>query len=272
MNGNSKAYYEHLNRVGSSWLTDVAYHGKLYGRDGIQIMDKSFCDQIASFMDKYGVGKSEHGILMDAIGKKKAFLHRLYEHNLIYDFPLNNPENMIDFMVHEFSDIFTKNGLPIIPGELLKDAPSWINQITHNPNPCNNWNFINGFDLLAGTVSIYTASKKLRSALMNEISVESLGDVAKSFGIGMFELAIAISHANPLLLIGGLIELTAGLSGLFNDADIIYMEKQQHGLSLEFALECNSIEVALDALSIERSLDSLSLESSIDKLSKMSFE
>ena len=235
-------------------------------------MDKSLCDQIARFMDKYGIGKSEYGALMDAIGKKQAFLHRLYEHHLIYDFPISNPENIMDFLVHEFSDLFTKNGLPIIPGELLKDAPTWLTKLTHNPNPCNNWNFLNGFDLLAGTISVYTASNKLRSAMMNEMSIESLGDVAKSIGVGVLELAIAISHANPLLLIGGLLEITAGIRGIFNDADVIYMQRQQYGLSMQFAIENNSIDSAISALSIEKSIQENSADEAIAKLGRMSFE
>ena len=136
MNATHKDYYEYLSDVGSSWLSEFAYHGQLYGKHGPQLMDKSLCDEIAAFMDKYGIGKSEYGKLMDALGKKKAFLHRLYEHHLIHDFPIKNPEDIIDFLVHEFSDLFTKNGLPIIPGELLEDAPAWLQKLTRNPNPC----------------------------------------------------------------------------------------------------------------------------------------
>ncbi|MDP8268538.1 MAG: hypothetical protein P9L97_07415 [Candidatus Tenebribacter davisii] len=267
-----KEYYEHLSEIGSTWLSDFAYHGKLFGQNGIQVVNKSLCDQIAEFMDKYGIRKSEYGKIMDAIGKNKAFLHRLYEHHLIYDFPINNPENILDFLTHEFSDIFTKNGLPIIPGELLEDAPSWLRRITRNNNPCKNWNFLNGFDLLAGTIAIYGASQDLRKTFMNQMSVESLGDFARTLGVGVIELAIAISHANPLLLVGALMELTAGIKGIFNDGDIIYMEKQQYGLSLEFAIKNSSMEAALDALSVERMLEKTSIEYAIEKASRMSFE
>jgi hypothetical protein len=267
-----KVYYEHLSDIGTSWLSDFAYHGKLYGKNGIQIMDKSICDQVASFMNKYNIGKSEFGKLMDALGKEKAFLHRLYEHHLIYDFPIKNPEHILDFLEHELSDIFTKNGLPIIPGELLKDASSWLIRLTRNKNPCKNWTFLNGFDLLAGTIAIYGASRDLRETFMNQMSVESLGDVAKTLGVGVIELAIAISHANPLLLVGALMQLTAGVKGIFNNGDVIYMERQQYGLSLEFAIENSSLEAALDALSIERSLETKSIEYAFKKANRMSFE
>jgi len=207
------AYYTRISTVGTSWLSDFAYHGRVYGKNGPQLMDKSICDKIAKFMDKHNIGKSEYGKLMDMVGREKGvFLHRLYGHHLVYDFPINQPEHIIDFLVHEFSDLFTKNGLPIIPGELLENAPGWLKKLTITTNePCKNWNFINGFDLLAGTIAIFTASRDLRSAIVNEMSVESLGDFAKTIGVGIFELAVAISTANPLLLIGSIIELTAGI-------------------------------------------------------------
>jgi len=267
MNDSVEDYYERMSDVGSSWLSEFAYHGKFYGSHGPQIMDKSLCNQIYAFMDKYGIGKSEYGKLMDSISFGKGqFVHRLYEHHLTYDFPIKNPENILDFLAHEFSDLFTKSGLPIIPGELLENAPSWLQRLTRNPNPCQNWNFLNGFDLLAGTISIYTASKDLRAALMNDMSVESLGDVARSLGVGVIELAVAISHANPLLLVGALMELTAGIKGIFNNGSVIYMQKLQYGLSLEFSLKQTSLESALEAISLYQSLEDISIEASLKQV------
>ncbi len=272
MDTTDQKYYRHVSDVSAAWLGELAYHGRMMGRCGPQIMDQSLCDQVAAFMDKFGIGKSEFGRLMDAIGRDKAFLHRLYEHHLLYDFPLKSPENILDFLFHEFSDLFTKNGLPIIPGELLENAPHWLQQLTRNPNPCTNWNFVNGFDLLAGTVAIYSASKDLRAAFQNEMSVESLGDFARTIGVGALEMAIAMSHANPLLFIGGLMELTAGIRGVFNSGDVIHMQRQQHGLTLEFAIQHQSLESALNALSMEQAISADNLDWALRKSSRMSFE
>lgn len=268
-----KNYYAHISNVGTTWLSNFAYHGTMYGKNGPIIMDKSLCDRIAVFMDKHNIGKSEYGKLMDMIGREKGvFLHRLYGHHLFYDFPINDLEHSVDFLVHEFSDLFTKNGLPIIPGELLENAPKWIKNISMASEPCKNWNFVNGFDLLAGTIAVYTASRDLRLAFTNEMSVESLGDFAKTIGVGAFELATAISTANPLLLIGALLELTAGVKGIFNDGDLIYMKKQQYVLSLEFSLKNSSIDAALSAISLSRALENVSIENALRQSNKFSFE
>jgi len=266
-------YFEHISDIGTAYLEAFAYDGRIFGGYGHKIMDKSICDKIAAFMDKYNIGKSEFGKLMDMAGREKgAFLHRLYGHHLIYNFPIKKPGNIPDFLIHEFSDLFTKNGLPIIPGELLKDAPGWLKSLTSSTQPCKNWNFINGFDLLAGTVAIFTATRDLRSAIVEKMSVESLADFAKTIGVSAMELAVSMSTANPLLLLGAILELTAGIKGIFNDGDLIYMRRQQYGLSLTFSLRNCSLESALEALSIDTSLDNLSIERSLYEVNRKSFE
>lgn len=272
-NRSENKYFEHISTVGTDYLDAFAYHNRIFGKYGHKMMDKSICDKIAAFMNKYNIGKSAHGKLMDQVGRhKRFFVHRLYGHHLIYNFPIKKPENISDFLIHEFSDLFTKNGLPIIPGEFLKDAPGWLKNLTSSTEPCKNWNFINGFDLLAGTVAIFTATRDLRSAIMNEMSVESLGDFAKTIGVGAIELAVSMSMANPLLLLGAILELTAGIKGIFNDGDLIYMQRQQYGLSLNFSLRNSSLESALKALSIDTSLERLSIEHSLKELNRKSFE
>lgn len=264
-------YYNHISDVGSSWLSDFAYHGHIYNDFGPTIMDKSICDQIKKFMDYYGIGKSEYGALMDAAGKKE-FVHRLYAHHLIYDFPYRNPDKVLDFLIHEFSDLFTKNGLPIIPGEFLENAPKWLSKITKNPCPCKNWNFINGFDLLAGTIVIFSASRDIKLALMEELCIESLGDIAKTFGVGIVEFAIAISTANPLLLLGSLLELTAGARAIFNNVDVIYMQNKLNSLTLEFSLKQSNLDDYIRMNSLEFAVEQNSLENYITNISRYSFE
>lgn len=265
--------FKNAAEAGTAWLSDFAHHGRIYSKYGPNFAGDSICDNIYAFMAKYKIGSSEFGKIMDMAGAEKGvFLHRLYGHHLLYDFPWKNPEHTIDFLVHEFSDFFTKNGLPIIPGEFLENAPKWLKKICITNQPCKSWNFINGFDLLAGTIAIYTAGKDLQLALANELSIDTVGDFAKMFGVGAIEFAIAISTANPLLLLGSLLQITAGVRALFNDGDVIYMQRQQFGLSLKFSLQICSLEAALQTLEIDRSHNSLSLENSINQQSRMSFE
>ncbi len=268
-----RTYFAHISSVGTSWVSDFANHGRVYGKYGPPLMDPSLCDQMAALIDRFNVGKSEYGKLMDLVGREKGvFLHRLYGHHFVYDFPVGDPARSLDFLVHEFSDLFTKNGLPILPGELLENAPEWLRQLTIAREPCKSWNFINGFDLLAGTVAVFTACRDLRAAMMGQLSVDTLGDFAKTFGVGLFELAVSMSTANPLLLLGAILELTAGVRGIFNDGDVIHMQKQQYGLSLQFSLRNVSLEAALNALSVKQSLRQVSLNASLRDLSKWSFE
>ena len=108
----------------SSALREYAYsHGK----------------DIYDFMNKYDIGKSAYGSLMDKAAEgQQVIAHRLFGHHLIYDFPINDKKEIAAFLEHEFSDLFTKQGLPIIPGEVLHDAGmiKYCNSLT------NNWNFI----------------------------------------------------------------------------------------------------------------------------------
>ncbi len=266
-------YFERISEVGTAWLSDFSRQGRVYGAYDPPLLDKPICDQIAAFMDKHNIGKSAYGKLMDQVGREQGvFLHRLYGHHLLYDFPIKNPENIIDFLVHEFSDLFTKGGWPIIPGEFLENAPEWLRRLTVTAGPCKNWNFINGFDLLAGTIAIFTASVDLRRAMTGKLTVESLGDFAKTLGVGIFELAISMSTANPLLLLGALLQLTAGVRGIFNNGDVIQMQKHQHGLSLTFALKNASLEAAQQALSLGRTLEDGSLRRSLQRASRRSFD
>ena len=202
---------------------------------------------IYKWMKDYGIGESEYGKLLDAMAKGKGvFYHRLYGHHPIYDFPWDQPKHMLDFMEHVFvSDAFTKQGLPIIPGEFLKH-PGVIDY-------CNaktlQWDFINGFDLLQGTISIYAGYHQIKKYSSSVDSIESFGQLAKELSIGALELAIAYSRKNPVLFLGAMLHLAGTLKGCINDSNVIYFT------NLNSIHQFSIIPIEVSLLEYNRSLE-----------------
>lgn len=242
---NNKADYDLINSFALNYLRGYAY------KNGNSIYD---------FMKEYNIGESDYGNLMDAAAKgKHVMAHRLYGHNLLYNFPISDPENIPPFLEHLLSDLFTKQGLPIIPGELIKD-PAIMN-VCKRLN--NNWNFVNGFDILAGTVSIFKGYDKFIKAFNYDMNVDDFNSFANTIGVGGVELAIAMSTYNPFLLIGAVLHLTSGLKGMINDGAIIYFKNYQQSLTVEFSVNTLNVKAYLENYSIEHSLNEVDVEKNL---------
>ncbi len=197
---------------------------------------------IYSFMKANKIGESVYGQFMDAAAQGRGVIaHRLYGHHFLYDFPVNNIKDIAPFLEHLFSDLFTKQGLPILPSELLKNAGvlKCCDSIKHS------WNFVNGFDILSGTIAIFSGFIDFKKSFIEDLSIDSFGDFIKTSGFGAIEMAIAFSTANPFLLIGGILSLTSGLKGLLNSKAKIYFKNIKYGFSIEFAANCLDIEAYL---------------------------
>lgn len=219
--------------------------------------------EIYDFMDAYDIGKSAYGQLMDQAGKgKHVMAHRLYGHNLVYDFPIDELSNANDFFEHLMSDLFTKQGIPIFPGEILKN----VGLLKACDKLKGSWNFVNGFDILTATISIYKGFEKFKKAYAGVESVDDFKDLANTFGVGALELAIALSTANPFLLIGSVLHLTAGLQGLLNDGTVIYFTRLHNKLSVSFSVDALNINLYLDSISLDASLNGLSIDDAIDNI------
>jgi hypothetical protein len=244
-----KQQIDMLNNVSTDYIRDYAYkHGK----------------EIYNFMNKYGVGHSAYGKIMDAAAKGKGVLaHRLYGHHLIYDFPLDSPENIPAFLEHELSDIFTKQGLPILPGELLENTPL----LKYCKGLTRNWNFLNGFDILSGTVAIWQGVETAIASFNDELTVDTFDDFAKTFGVGALELAIAVSSANPLLLIAAGLHLTSGIRALLNDGAVIYFRRNINTLFIEFTLDSFNIQNYIKEYSINNTLNEFSVDNALNEFS-----
>lgn len=240
---------EKLMQFAMDYLRDYAY------KNGKSVYD---------FMDANKIGKSAYGAFMDAAGRDKGVIaHRLFGHHLIYDFPIDDLNNVAPFLEHLFSDLFTKQGLPIIPGEVLRDAGllKCCDSLTRS------WNFVNGFDILSGTVAIYSGVLDFKSTFIDELSIDSFEDFAKTAGVGALEMAIAFTTANPFLLVGGILSLTAGLKGLMNSSARVYFRKIHYGLSIEFAMDTLNVDAFIKKYRVEENINGLTVQNNIASLS-----
>ena len=247
MKQTEEEYIDKLKEVSSDFISAYAYkHGR----------------EIYDFMNKFEIGHSVYGKMMDAVGRtKKVLAHRLYGHHLIYDFPYSSHENVPAFLEHELSDLFTKMGLPIIPGEILENTPllKYCKKLTKN------WNFVNGFDILAGTIAVWQGVEKVSEAFNYELTIDTFSDFAKTFGIGVFELAIALSSANPFLLIATGLHLTSGVRALFNDSATIIFRKNIDTLFIEFSVDCFNVQRYTTTYGIQEKIKEYSLENNISE-------
>ena len=224
-------FEEELRIFSSSYIRDYAY-------------DKG--NNIYEFMNKHDIGKSTFGSLMDSAATgKDVIAHRLYGHNLFYDFPIKEPGKILHFMEHELSDIFTKQGLPILPGEMLED----LDLLKYCDKLTKNWNFVNFFDVLTGTIAIYDGTRSLKRAFQGELSIDSFEDFAKSFGMTAITFAIAFSTCNPFALIGASLKLTASIRGLLNDGALIRFNEEYGYLHASFIIDELSIEKIIESIS-----------------------
>ncbi len=186
---------------------------------------------VYDFMEKYKIGHNSYGKVMDkASEEKRVITHRLFGHHFIYDFPINDLNQAVPFLEHLLSDYFTKMGLPIIPGEWLEDAGmlKCCDSLTHN------WNFVNGFDVLAGTVSLINGIQSFSLCFSPEVEERSIEMLAAQIGIGAFELLITASTYNPFLLVGALLSISSGVAGLIKKASRMFLEYHNGKLVIRF--------------------------------------
>ena len=218
---------------------------------------------IYDFMNRNNIGKSTYGAVMDAAAKGKGVIaHRLYGHHLIYDFPINNLNEVAPFLSHLFSDLFTKQGLPILPGEILEA----LGLLKCCDKLKGSWNFVNGFDILAGTVSIYQGIEKFKKAFAEELTVDTFEAFANTLGIGALELAISLSTSNPFLLIGSILHLTSGIKGMLNDNSTVYFKNLHYGLTLEFSINTLDVNERIKMYSVQKSVKRLSLGENMKRI------
>ena len=190
-----------------------------YADDMLSMYSKK-SSAVYDFMDKNLIGHSSYGAFMDAAGRNKGVMaHRLFGHHVVYDFPYSQPQNIGPFLEHLGSDFFTKQGLPILPGEIIKDKGllNYCKGITRN------WNFVNGFDVLSATVSIFDGMKDFKKYCIGGVTINSFREFIGVIGKGAFEVLVATSTCNPFLLIGGILTITSGVRGMIRPGTRAYV-------------------------------------------------
>lgn len=211
-------------------------------------------DYIYNWMKEHGIGESAYGKYLDALGRKPGvFHHRLYGHHPIYNFPINDPQNIPDFLEHVIvSDLFTKQGLPIIPGKILeKDAvKSLFNDVSVK------WNFINGFDLLSASFAVYNSYKISSDFFHQKASIEKIDELAKSIGVTGIHVAIALSTFNPLLILSATISSAGTLVGLLNNPYKIYFRKVAKKYSATVVIKSYDIDEVIKDYDIDNVVQS----------------
>lgn len=188
------------------------------------ILDQSVNkERIYEFMKAHQIGESDYGKLLDSIGREKhLFYHRLEGHSPIFDFPFDDFEHIPDFIEHVWiSDSATSNGLPILPNRFLENTfvKSYIQK------KAIEWNFLNVFDLLTGTLAIYGGFKNCEKYFSGLESIDGFNQLATQLGIGVTELAIAFSKQNPLLFIGAVFHIIGTVKGVLNSSEMVYFKR-----------------------------------------------
>jgi len=226
---------------------------------------KEMSDAISAFMKHYNIGESAYGKLMDVVGSHVTN-HRLYGHHVLFDFP-SELTDIPDFLLHELSDLFTNYGLPILPGHIVEGTPlySYCSSVTKGPH----WNMLNGFDILAGTLAMYQGFLTLEGAVRGEITADGIPGLARTFGVGACEFALAISTANPFLLVGCFLHVAAGIRAVVNDAAAIHVTKRTSRLCLDVRLNQVSLERLGHLLNIESVAMNASLEGRLARLRRI---
>jgi hypothetical protein len=228
-----------------------------YLRDGAH----EYGDQIYAFIEEHDIGKSAYGRLMDTAANGKGVInHRLYGHHVIYDFPLQRPDQIPEFAEHLFSDAFTKTGLPLVPGQALEDTTlmEYCDRLSRS------WDFVNGFDVLSATVSIYRGQSQLRDARKELDSIETFPEFAKSVGFPAVEFAIAMSTANPFLAVGSALNATATIKKLVTSSSVAYFHRVNRKYRLDIQLSGRK-KSSIVGQSLSENLDDHSLSNTLDQ-------
>ncbi len=247
---------------------------------------------IYAFMKKYKIGESEYGEFIDILGRSNSEIknylekninnlneqmvcklqeiiesnvnyiaHRLRGHHLIADFPYNDLQKIPDFLEHVLiSDFPTPMGLPIIPAKIVEELS--IKKYCDGLN--SNWNFINSFQLLSATISIYRNLSLLNKSIENNLTINSIETLAIKLGYNGLEIAIAISKANPFLLIGGIIGITSTLVELFQDENNAYFNKILESFSIRFNLQTTDLNYDLNKYNLNHIIEECCFKKSLD--------
>lgn len=163
--------------------------------------------ELRNFVDGMFPGLAKNKIADSAYG----FGHRYRAgHDLLLDVPATySGHGAYESFRHAghiiFTDFPTKAGIPI-PGF----SHSGFGHLLEQAGISNGWLQISFFDSGVGILAIAEGSSTLAQAMQGALSMD-FGTACQTFGMGSVEIGYGMATQNPLLLLGGLQDISAGL-------------------------------------------------------------
>ncbi|MDA0266861.1 MAG: hypothetical protein O3A14_07835 [Cyanobacteria bacterium] len=227
-------FLEAMSRLGSASISLplaqlVDHSGNIFSTIGVAIpatatsrlaqiglFDYAVAEKISKSLLE-STGKTLTGHWMDCTGPYQSLypqgvsvgLHRIKNHHFLTDAfkVFRDPNlNIIDFYKHLGTDIVTKNGLPILPEDVIRELATVIGT---TPSKITPWLSLNILDVGASIYAISHAGSNLTSIISGSANW-GLGYAANTFGVGALEIAVGIQTTNPILISSGAIDIACG--------------------------------------------------------------
>jgi hypothetical protein len=149
---------------------------------------------------------------MDAAGRDQ-FYHRYANHSPFDLFKVLGHQDLkaIDFGKHLLLDVITIQGIPIFPEQIIRGLARILETNIHTIAP---WVQFNIFDIALGAYLNVAAIKSLNAALIGELPW-NLDTAIRTFGVGSLEIAGGISAKNPMWIIAGTVDVSAGSVAMY---------------------------------------------------------
>lgn len=153
--------------------------------------------------------KTSTGVWMDSLGVDQ-FYHRWRGHHLIADGwkALASSDHSLPAFGYELAkDAVTFHGLPLLPDSAVSFLSRTLNVSVHDIMP---WVLKNPFDLTIGILAAGEAGYDVFLAFTGQMEW-GVRTAFFTFGTGTAEIAIGVGTKNPLLVMAGIGEYTAGV-------------------------------------------------------------
>ena len=162
-------------------------------------------------------GKTLTGHWMDCTGVYEPFypqgisggLHRIKNHHFLTDAikAWQSPDlSVVDFYKHLATDIVTKNGLPILPEECVRNLASLLGTTPTKIAPWLNFNILDtGASIFAFG---HTGSNVV--SIVGGTAEWGAGYAANTLGAGALKIASGIPTQNPILIGCGAVDIACG--------------------------------------------------------------
>ncbi|PZO53320.1 MAG: hypothetical protein DCF15_12845 [Phormidesmis priestleyi] len=135
--------------------------------------------------------------------------HRIRNHHFLTDAlkVFQNPDlSVVDFYKHLGTDIVTKNGLPILPEECVRNLASLLGT---TPTKIAPWISFNVLDTGASILAVSHTGSNIVS-VMSGTAQWGVGYATNTFGVGVLKIAAGMPTHNPILIGCGAADIACG--------------------------------------------------------------